>query len=73
MEHGATSRNPDHHEYLLTAQGRDLAMVIVALTEWGDRCAAPAHPSSTCIRTVASRSLSRRSVPAAVRCRTSLR
>jgi DNA-binding HxlR family transcriptional regulator len=44
MEHGETSRNPDHHEYLLTAKGRDLTTVIVALTEWGDRWAAPAGP-----------------------------
>ena len=42
MEHGATSRNPDHYEYLLTEKGRDLAPVIITLTEWGDRWSAPA-------------------------------
>lgn len=29
-----------HGEYLLTAKGRDLLPVVVALTEWGDRWAA---------------------------------
>jgi DNA-binding HxlR family transcriptional regulator len=44
MEHRLTSRNPDHHEYLLTDKGRQLAPVIVALTQWGDRWAAPGGP-----------------------------
>ncbi len=44
MEHRLTSRNPDHGEYLLTAKGRDLAPVLITLTEWGDRWAAPAGP-----------------------------
>jgi len=30
--------------YVLTDKGRDLAGVIIALTEWGDRWAAPAGP-----------------------------
>jgi DNA-binding HxlR family transcriptional regulator len=38
------SRNPEHYEYLLTDKGRELAPVIVALTEWGDRWEAPDGP-----------------------------
>lgn len=30
--------------YLLTERGRDLARVVIALTEWGDRWVAPAGP-----------------------------
>jgi len=44
MERRSYSRNPDHHEYLLTDKGRELAPVIVALTQWGDRWAAPEGP-----------------------------
>jgi DNA-binding HxlR family transcriptional regulator len=44
MERRSSSRNPDHFEYLLTDKGRDLAPSIVALTEWGDRWAAPDGP-----------------------------
>ncbi len=44
MERRVYSRNPDHHEYLLTDKGRELAPVIVALTQWGDRWAAPDGP-----------------------------
>lgn len=32
------------HNYLLTDKGRDLAPVILALTAWGDRWAAPQGP-----------------------------
>ncbi|MFJ6216177.1 winged helix-turn-helix transcriptional regulator [Streptomyces sp. NPDC092296] len=32
------------HEYVLTDKGRDLQAVIIALTEWGDRWAAPQGP-----------------------------
>jgi DNA-binding HxlR family transcriptional regulator len=35
------SEAPEQHEYLLTEMGRDLLPVLVALTEWGDRWAAP--------------------------------
>jgi DNA-binding HxlR family transcriptional regulator len=31
-------------EYLLTAKGRELATIVVALTEWGDRWDAPDGP-----------------------------
>jgi hypothetical protein len=32
---------PGHAEYVLTAQGYDLQPVLIALTEWGVRWAAP--------------------------------
>lgn len=32
------------HEYVLTDKGRDLLSVIIALTAWGDRWAAPQGP-----------------------------
>ena len=35
---------PSQHDYLLTDKGRDLAPVILALTHWGDRWAAPQGP-----------------------------
>jgi DNA-binding HxlR family transcriptional regulator len=35
------SEAPEQHEYLLTEMGRDLVPTLVALTEWGDRWAAP--------------------------------
>lgn len=38
------SRNPELFEYLLTEKGRELADVIIALTEWGDRWAATDGP-----------------------------
>jgi DNA-binding HxlR family transcriptional regulator len=44
MQRRTYSRNPEHYDYLLTDRGRDLAPVIVALTEWGDRWAAPDGP-----------------------------
>jgi DNA-binding HxlR family transcriptional regulator len=44
MERRSYSRNPDHHEYVLTDKGRELAPAIVSLTEWGDRWAAPDGP-----------------------------
>ncbi len=44
MQRRNYSGNPEHYEYLLTDKGRELAAVIVALTEWGDRWAAPDGP-----------------------------
>ena len=38
------SQQPELYEYLLTEKGRDLAPALVALTEWGDRWAAPDGP-----------------------------
>ena len=36
--------NQDHFEYVLTDKGRELTPIIIALTEWGDRWAAPDGP-----------------------------
>jgi DNA-binding HxlR family transcriptional regulator len=44
MERRRYSEHPEHYEYLLTAKGRDLAPVIVALSAWGDQHAAPDGP-----------------------------
>jgi DNA-binding HxlR family transcriptional regulator len=41
MEIHQYSAHPEHHEYRLTDKGRDLQPVVVALTAWGDRWAAP--------------------------------
>src|SRR4051794_24067655 len=38
------SDQPELYEYLLTEKGRDVAPVLIALTEWGDRWAAPDGP-----------------------------
>ena len=38
------SEQPELHEYLLTEKGHDLAPALIALTEWGDRWAAPDGP-----------------------------
>ena len=35
---------PGQHDYLLTPKGRELAPVLLALTAWGDRWAAPQGP-----------------------------
>lgn len=44
MERRAYSENPELFEYVLTEKGRELASVIIALTAWGDRWAAPDGP-----------------------------
>jgi DNA-binding HxlR family transcriptional regulator len=44
MERRGSSENPELHEYHLTDKGRELAPIIVALTQWGDRWAAPDGP-----------------------------
>jgi DNA-binding HxlR family transcriptional regulator len=44
MERRPYSERPAHHEYLLTGKGRDLQPIVLALTRWGDRWAAPAGP-----------------------------
>ena len=36
------SSDPNLFEYLVTPKGRDLTTALMALTEWGDRWAAPA-------------------------------
>jgi DNA-binding HxlR family transcriptional regulator len=38
------SEQPELFEYLLTEKGRDLAPALIALTQWGDRWAAPDGP-----------------------------
>jgi DNA-binding HxlR family transcriptional regulator len=38
------SEHPEHFDYLLTDKGRELAPVILALTDWGDRWMAPDGP-----------------------------
>jgi DNA-binding HxlR family transcriptional regulator len=38
------SEQPELYEYLLTEKGRDLAPALIALTQWGDRWAAPDGP-----------------------------
>jgi DNA-binding HxlR family transcriptional regulator len=44
MERRSYSQNPELYEYLLTTKGRELVPVLLALTEWGDRWAAPDGP-----------------------------
>ena len=44
MDQRRYSERPEHHEYLLTTKGRELQEVIIALTAWGDRWAAPNGP-----------------------------
>jgi DNA-binding HxlR family transcriptional regulator len=49
VEEGLMQRQPDaagsgYHDYVLTEKGRQLQPVIVALTHWGDRWAAPGDP-----------------------------
>jgi DNA-binding HxlR family transcriptional regulator len=44
MERRSYSSQPEQYEYVLTDKGRDLAGALIALTEWGDRWAAPGEP-----------------------------
>ncbi|NUP82940.1 MAG: helix-turn-helix transcriptional regulator [Nonomuraea sp.] len=49
VEQGLMERQPSgaqspYHDYVLTDMGRELQPVIVALTHWGDRWAAPGDP-----------------------------
>ena len=44
METRPLASDPETHEYVLTRKGLDLQPVIIALTEWGDRWAAPHGP-----------------------------
>src|SRR3954468_6045047 len=44
MERRLTAQQPDLSEYVLTQKGRDFAPALIALTEWGDRWAAPDGP-----------------------------
>ncbi|HJP73899.1 MAG TPA: helix-turn-helix domain-containing protein [Pseudonocardiaceae bacterium] len=52
VEDGLMDRRPDasgsaYQEYILTEKGRELQPVIIALTHWGDRWAAPGAPPVT--------------------------
>lgn len=44
MERRPQTEQPDQYEYVLTDKGRDLGPALIALTEWGDRWAAPGAP-----------------------------
>lgn len=44
MERRTYSSHEDHYEYLLTDKGRGLAPIVISLTAWGDRWAAPNGP-----------------------------
>ncbi len=44
MDRHPVSGQRELHEYLLTDKGRALAPALIALTEWGDRWAAPDEP-----------------------------
>ncbi|MCA2230456.1 winged helix-turn-helix transcriptional regulator [Nonomuraea aurantiaca] len=44
MERQPSSENSAYHDYVLTDMGRELQPVIMALTHWGDRWAAPGDP-----------------------------
>jgi len=43
LERRRYSEHPESHEYLPTQRGRDVAPVLVALMQWGDRHATPAN------------------------------
>ncbi|MGH3382184.1 MAG: winged helix-turn-helix transcriptional regulator [Actinoallomurus sp.] len=62
MERRGYSQNPDHYEYLLTGKGRELVPVLLALTEWGDRWAAPDGPPVLYTHTVCGDGVSQRTV-----------
>lgn len=47
METRPLAGEHEPHEYVLTPKGFDLQPVVVALTEWGDRWAAPHGPPIT--------------------------
>ena len=44
MVRQTSGEHPDRHEYLLTEKGRDFAPALIALTQWGDKWAAPDGP-----------------------------
>ena len=45
-------KQPELYDYLPTAKGRDVAPAFIALTDWGDRWAAPDRPPIFCGHTV---------------------
>lgn len=44
MERRGPEPGAQHHDYVLTDKGRELQPVVIALTRWGDRWAAPDGP-----------------------------
>ncbi|MFF4988266.1 winged helix-turn-helix transcriptional regulator [Streptosporangium saharense] len=44
LERRSSKEQPDRSSYAVTQKGLDLAPVIIALTQWGDRWAAPDGP-----------------------------
>ncbi|MET9567579.1 winged helix-turn-helix transcriptional regulator [Streptomyces virginiae] len=44
LERVEYSARPQRFRYLLTTSGRELVTVLLALTQWGDRCHAPEGP-----------------------------
>ncbi|MGH3518837.1 MAG: winged helix-turn-helix transcriptional regulator [Haloechinothrix sp.] len=44
MQQRPTDEVTGAHGYVLTQKGRELGLVVIALTEWGDRWAAPQGP-----------------------------
>jgi len=44
MERRPAAGQPGQQEYVLTEKGRDLAPALIAMTEWGDKWAAPDGP-----------------------------
>ncbi len=44
LMHHRSAEDGSGREYVLTEKGRELAVVVIALTEWGDRWAAPDGP-----------------------------
>jgi DNA-binding HxlR family transcriptional regulator len=56
------SQNPELYEYVLTDKGRELASILVALTQWGDRWAAPAGPPVLYSHTVCGGEISQQTI-----------
>jgi DNA-binding HxlR family transcriptional regulator len=51
LERRLYSEQPEAHEYVPTAKGRDISPVLVALLQWGDRHAAPQGPPRVLVHT----------------------
>jgi DNA-binding HxlR family transcriptional regulator len=62
MERRGYSQNPELYEYLLTDKGRELVPVLLALTEWGDRWAAPDGPPVRYTHTVCGDAISQQTI-----------
>jgi DNA-binding HxlR family transcriptional regulator len=56
------SEQPELYEYLLTDKGRDFAPALIALSEWGDRWAAPDGPPMVYDHTVCGSALTQQVV-----------